>query len=126
MADQKHCAICGFELTDNDLNYASPMDYWTHCKDHSNHATYPQLWLLKKELGMAYEEPKQDERVCAVCGLHLSDEEMISVKKEHCNIVCTFHKRAAFDVNIQMTREKLGYGQFLRRPIDTMIKTWNL
>jgi hypothetical protein len=81
---------------------------------------------LKKELGVAYEEPLQEERICAVCGLPLSDEEMKLVEKTHVNLVCSFHKRAVRDFNIHLTRQKLGYSEYREKPIDLMIKNWNL
>jgi len=120
------CAFCGFDLTDDDLNAQSPMAYWPHCKDHVNHASYPQLWLLKKELNIAYEEPKREHRICGVCGTYLSDDEMNLVEKTHVNFVCHFHKRAKMDHNIFLTRRNLGYSEFLRRPIDQMIDVWKL
>lgn len=121
------CDICGFELTDEDLSYANPADFWKHCKEHSNYATYPQLWLLKKELRLPYEEPKKEDRICAVCGMPLSDEEINLVEKTHVNFTCKFHKKSIMDFNIQLTRSKLGYSEYLtKKPIDQMIEAWKL
>ena len=125
--EKEHCAFCGFELTDDDLRFKSPLDMWSHCKEHSNHATYPQLWLLKKELNMPYEEPTAQEKICAVCGMPLSEEEMNIVKKELINFTCRFHRRAMSNFNLQMTRRKLGYPEVLgTRPLDLIIKEWKL
>ena len=123
--DNNHCAFCGFELT-SDNRGGKPQSWWPCCKDHENASTYPQIWLLKKELKMAYEEPTQEERICAVCGIDLTEEEMSLVEKTHVNFVCRFHKRNANDAQIQLTRSKKGYGEYLRRPIDEIIKIWNL
>lgn len=123
---KQHCDICGFELTDDDLRYANPADFWAHCKEHTNHASYPQLWLLKKELNMPYEEPKPEERVCVICRIPLSDDEMNMVDKSQINFTCKFHKRSMMDYNIHKTRSKLGYSEYLTRPIDQMIEIWKL
>jgi hypothetical protein len=120
---KERCAICDFELTEYDLSYKSINDLWPHCKEHSNHATYPQLWLLKKELNLPYNEPTLQERVCAVCGSELSDEEMKFVEKTHFNLVCKFHKRKFSDLNIELTRENLG---IIKPIIYEILKQWNL
>ena len=125
MAESK-CEFCGFDLTIDDMNSQSSMAYWPHCKDHINHASYPQIWLLKSELNVPFEEPEKEKRVCAVCGMPLTAEEWNKVEKTHINFVCHFHKRAVMDHNIQITRSKLGYGEYLIRPIDQMIKAWKL
>ncbi len=94
-------------------------------------ASYPQLWLLRRELNLPFngphvQEPKQEDKICAVCGTLLSEEEMSFFEKTHNNFVCKFHRRKAKDVNIQRTREELGYNQFLHKSIDTLIATWKL
>lgn len=120
------CAFCDFPLTVDDLSSQSPHAWWKHCKEHANHATYPQLWLLKSELGVSFEEPPPEERVCAVCGTPLTEEEWSEVKKTSVNFVCRFHRRNVNDSNILLTRKKLGYSEYLQRPIYSMIKIWNL
>jgi hypothetical protein len=101
---------------------------WPHCKDHANHATYPQLWLLKKELNVPYEEPSDEKKICAVCGSPLSEDEMKWVKKEHVNFTCRLHRRVVGDFNLDITRKKLGYiyGGLGSQTINLMIKEWKL
>jgi hypothetical protein len=120
------CEYCGTELTEYDVRNVSPMAFWKHCRDHANHATYPQIWLLKKEFRVPYEEPSAEKKICAVCGLPLSEDEMKWVKKEHVNLVCLFHRRAVADLNLQITRKKFGYPELKTRPIDLIIKAWKL
>ena len=120
------CAFCGFDLDADDIRAQSPHDHWRHCKDHTNHASYPQLWLLKSELKLPFDEPTKEERICAVCGTPLTQDEWNGVEKTHVNFVCKFHKRAVGDFNIHRTRRNLGYDEFLERPIQSMIKAWGL
>lgn len=123
----EHCDFCGFELTEYDIEAQSPLAWWRCCKEHSNHATYPQMWLLKKELGVAYSEPTKEDRVCGVCGLPLSDEDMSGVHKTHVTLTCIFHRRYAHNVNHIRTRTDLGYPEQLKsRPIDIIIQKWKL
>jgi ribosomal protein L37E len=126
--EKQVCEFCGFELSDDDIRSMSPLSMWPHCRDHSNHATYPQIWLLKKELGVPYEEPAAEKKICAVCGLPLSEDEMKWVKKEHQNFTCRFHRRAVGDFNLDITRQKLGYtdGGLGSQIINLMIKEWKL
>lgn len=126
----RRCAICDVELTENDRQDHNA--YWPHCNEHKNHASYGQLWVLKKELNLPFngthlQEPKKEDQICAVCGLPLTEEELLKTKSKDWNLVCRFHKRKAGDINIQRTREELGYDAFLySKPIDIMIQQWKL
>jgi hypothetical protein len=124
MVDDGKCAFCDFELKDNTAD-SSVFDYHICCKDHKNYATYPQMWLLRKEYGQPYTEPAQELKVCSICHKPLTEKEFGEIKNTHINFTCTLHRRAAFDVNIDISRRKYGYTEaYTQRTINDIIKVW--
>ena len=125
--DLGNCAFCGFELTENDLPSQSPLHWHRCCRDQTcqNAATYPQIWLLKKELGKPYEEPPVEERVCMVCNAPLTEMDFNRVEKSHVNFTCIAHRNAVMDINPYRSREKYGYTEVTRlRILQDVIKIW--
>lgn len=129
---EKKCAICDFDLTDDDISSQSNIAYWPHCKEHSNYASYPQLWVMKKELhpslnGIALQPPDVKDRICAICGMPLNDEEINDTKETDTYLLCRCHKTQRKVLNIQRARKELGYNEFLtKKPIDLIIEIWKL
>lgn len=122
MSKYGNCAFCGIELDELDVESRHPSAFHICCRDHQNASTYPQIWLLKKEMGIPYEEPKAEEKICAVCENPLTDKEFGEIKSNHINLTCSFHRRSAMDANINITREKRGYKSII---IKEIIKAWS-
>lgn len=127
MSDLGNCAFCGMELTKEDLSVSSPMDMHRCCRDKTcrNAATYPQIWLLKKELNKPYEEPPVEERICVVCSNTLTEKEWNEILSTHVNYTCTLHRRASQDLNTDISRRQYGYSEAnSKRLLKEIIKVW--
>jgi hypothetical protein len=100
---KSECEVCGSKINVFRKAVISVYDYIITCEDHDSYGHLFQLWMIKKELGYPYKEPKRE---CDICGCELTDQEFDSTLPTDINITCTAHAgyKSAFD-NARTKRE---------------------